>query len=167
MTIRLLSQNLINQIAAGEVVERPASVIKELMENAIDAGASEIEVRIINAGKSYISVSDDGCGMDRQSLEMCVLSHATSKLSVDNLFDIHTFGFRGEALPSIASIARVSIETCDDKDAWCLQLEGNNVVDMSPCARSRGTTVEVKDLFFATPARLKFLKSDSTESESC
>lgn len=167
MTIRLLSQNLINQIAAGEVVERPASVIKELIENAIDAGATEIEVKIIDAGKSHISVSDNGCGMDKQSLEMCVLSHATSKLSVDNLFDIHTFGFRGEALPSIASISRVSIESCNGQEAWRLQLEGNNVEDLSPCVRCCGTTVTVRDLFFATPARLKFLKSDLTESESC
>ncbi|MCR5225468.1 MAG: DNA mismatch repair endonuclease MutL [Alphaproteobacteria bacterium] len=167
MIIRLLSQNLINQIAAGEVVERPSSVVKELTENAIDAGATEVEVRIADAGKSFISVSDNGCGMDKQSLEMCVLSHATSKLTADNLFDIHTFGFRGEALPSIASISRISISTCDSTDAWNLQLEGGQVTSMAPCNRKQGTTVEVRDLFFATPARLKFLKSDSTEAENC
>ncbi len=167
MTIRLLSQNLINQIAAGEVVERPSSVVKELMENAIDAGATDVVVKVTDAGKSSIIISDNGCGMDEQSLEMCVLSHATSKLSSDNLFDIHTFGFRGEALPSIASIARVSIATCDGSDAWNLQLEGGKVTDLAPCSRKQGTTIEVRDLFFATPARLKFLKSDATESENC
>ena len=113
--IKVLSQNLINQIAAGEVIERPASVIKELVENAIDAGATEVEVRLQDAGKSLISVSDNGFGMDKDSLELCVLSHATSKLSDENLFNIHTFGFRGEALPSMVSIARVSIVSSDNE----------------------------------------------------
>jgi DNA mismatch repair protein MutL len=171
MAIKLLSQNLINQIAAGEVIERPSSVIKELMENSIDAGATEITVHIIDAGKSFISISDDGCGMDKESLELCVLSHATSKLSSENLFDIHTFGFRGEALPSIASVSRLSISSAQDNngssEAWRLQMEGPNNLGLSPIARSRGVTIEVRDLFFATPARLKFLKSDSSESDSC
>lgn len=170
LPIRLLPQRLINQIAAGEVIERPASVIKELVENAIDAGASEITVEIVDGGKNFISVSDNGSGMDKDALEMCILSHATSKLSSENLFDIHTFGFRGEALPSIASVSRLSIITSDNNEgeAWRLQMEGQEEIEsVSPANRPRGTTLEVKDLFFATPARLKFLKSDSYETEKC
>ncbi|MDR1236305.1 MAG: DNA mismatch repair endonuclease MutL [Holosporaceae bacterium] len=167
--IRLLSQNLINQIAAGEVIERPASVIKELMENSVDAGADEIIAKVVSAGKSFISVSDNGSGMDKESLELCVLSHATSKLSSENLFDIHTFGFRGEALPSIASISRVSITSANDSsgEAWTLNLEGSQNLGLTPTRRSRGTLIEVRDLFFATPARLKFLKSDAAELDNC
>ena len=167
--IKLLSQNLINQIAAGEVIERPASVIKELVENAIDAGATEIEVKIQDAGKSLISVSDNGCGMDKDSLKLCILSHATSKLSDENLFNIHTFGFRGEALPSMVSIARVSITSSDNNEgeAWKLNTEGKENLELEPESRTKGTTVIVQDLFYATPARLKFLKSDTTESEAC
>ncbi|MDR3186901.1 MAG: DNA mismatch repair endonuclease MutL [Holosporaceae bacterium] len=169
MKIKLLPQNLINQIAAGEVIERPASVIKELLENAIDAGATEIEVKVIDAGKSFISVSDNGCGMDKESLELCVLSHATSKLNGENLLDIHTFGFRGEALPSIASVSRLEIMSATDSSsgAWSVRLEGCENFGLSPTTRSCGTTIEVRDLFFATPARLKFLKSDSSELDAC
>lgn len=169
MEIKLLSQNLINQIAAGEVVERPASVIKEIMENAVDAGASFVDVKIVQAGKSLISVSDDGCGMDLESLKMCLQRHATSKLSSENLFDIHTFGFRGEALPSIASIARVSISSAVESsdEAWTINTEGGSEPSITPCSQEKGTLVEVRDLFFATPARLKFLKSDTTESNYC
>lgn len=168
MTIKLLSQNIINQIAAGEVIERPASVIKELMENAIDACATEIVVHIIDAGKSFISVSDNGIGMDKDSLELCVLSHATSKLASDNLFDIHTFGFRGEALPSISSVSRMTIASAKQHSVgWSLQMEGVTSQKISPISRNIGTTVEIRDLFFATPARLKFLKSDAAELENC
>jgi DNA mismatch repair protein MutL len=168
MPIKLLPQNLVNQIAAGEVIERPSSVIKELMENSIDAGAKEISVHIINAGKSFIAVEDNGCGMDKESLELCLLSHATSKLDSENLFDIHTFGFRGEALPSIASISRLSVSSSCGGDAWCIQTEGSGGnFTVSPINRKKGTTIEVRDLFFATPARLKFLKSDSRESDNC
>ncbi|MDR0968599.1 MAG: DNA mismatch repair endonuclease MutL, partial [Holosporaceae bacterium] len=169
MTIRLLSQNLINQIAAGEVIERPSSVVKELIENAIDAGASEIVVKVVDAGKSLISISDNGLGMDKESLELCALSHATSKLSSENLFDIRTFGFRGEALPSIASVSRLSITSaCDSSsEAWAINLEGANNFGLSPANRKQGTTVEMRDLFFATPARLKFLKSNAAELDSC
>lgn len=168
MKIKLLSQDIINQIAAGEVIERPSSVIKELIENSIDAKATEIIVSIIDAGKSFISVSDNGTGMDVDSLKMCVLSHATSKLNYDNLFDIHTFGFRGEALPSIASISRISISSAQQSsDGWCLQLEGSQNVNLFPINKNIGSTVEVRDLFFATPARLKFLKSDSYEADNC
>ncbi|MDR1983173.1 MAG: DNA mismatch repair endonuclease MutL [Holosporaceae bacterium] len=169
MTIKLLSQNLINQIAAGEVVERPASVIKELVENSIDAGAKEIIVKVVDAGKNFISICDDGGGMDKESLELCILSHATSKLNSDNLFDIHTFGFRGEAIPSIASISRLSITSANNSssEAWTVNLEGANNKGVTPATRKQGTTVEVRDLFFATPARLKFLKSNASELESC
>ncbi|MDR1333837.1 MAG: DNA mismatch repair endonuclease MutL, partial [Holosporaceae bacterium] len=169
MRIKLLPQNLVNQIAAGEVIEHPASVIKELLENAVDAGATEIKVKVIDAGKSFISVGDNGCGMDKESLELCVLSHATSKLNGENLWDIHTFGFRGEALPSIASVARLEIASAIDSapEAWSIRLEGHQNFGLSPTTRSRGTTIEVRDLFFATPARLKFLKSDSSELDAC
>lgn len=168
MQIKVLPQDIVNQIAAGEVIERPASVIKELMENAIDAEATEITVKIIDAGKNFISVNDNGIGMDAESLQKCVLSHATSKLSRENLFDIHTFGFRGEALPSIASIARLSISSAkNDSEGWCIKLEGSQNLGLSPVNMGTGTTVEVRDLFFATPARLKFLKSDSYEADSC
>ncbi|MDR2724232.1 MAG: DNA mismatch repair endonuclease MutL [Holosporaceae bacterium] len=169
MKIQLLSQNLVNQIAAGEVIERPSSIIKELMENAIDAGANEIIVEVVDAGKSFISLSDDGAGMDKESLELCVLSHATSKLSSENLFDIHTFGFRGEALPSIASVSRLSITSADNSfsEAWTISLEGTSKPQLSLANRKKGTTVEVRDLFFATPARLKFLKSNSIELDFC
>lgn len=168
MQIQVLPQDIVNQIAAGEVIERPASVIKELMENAIDAEATEITVKIIDAGKNFISVSDNGIGMDADSLQKCVLSHATSKLNRENLFNIHTFGFRGEALPSIASIARLSISsTKNDSEGWCIKLEGSQNLGLSPVNMGTGTTVEVRDLFFATPARLKFLKSDSYEADSC
>lgn len=168
-SIKILPQRLINQIAAGEVIERPASVIKELVENAIDAGSTDISVSIVDGGKNYICISDNGSGMDRDSLELCTLSHATSKLSSENLFDIHTFGFRGEALPSIASISRLSITTSnnDSQDAWQLQMEGQLAQNITPASRSKGTTIEVRDLFFATPARLKFLKSNSFETEKC
>ncbi|MDR2782186.1 MAG: DNA mismatch repair endonuclease MutL [Holosporaceae bacterium] len=167
--IQLLSQNLINQIAAGEVIERPSSVIKELIENSIDAKASEIVVKVVDAGKSFISISDNGEGMDKEELELCVLSHATSKLSSENLFDIHTFGFRGEALPSIASVSRLSIVSANSSsmEAWMLSLEGARNLGLSPASRQQGTTIEVRDLFFATPARLKFLKSDASELDSC
>ncbi|MDR3151310.1 MAG: DNA mismatch repair endonuclease MutL [Holosporaceae bacterium] len=167
MPIKLLPQNLINQIAAGEVIERPSSVIKELMENSIDAGATEISVRIIDAGKSFMAVEDNGSGMDREALEMCLMSHATSKLDSENLFDIHTFGFRGEALPSIASISRLSVSSSCGGDAWCIQTEGGSSFTISPINRKKGATIEVRDLFFATPARLKFLKSDPREADNC
>jgi len=167
--IKVLSQNLINQIAAGEVIERPASVVKELVENAIDAGATEVEIKLEDAGKSLISVSDNGSGMDKDSLNLCILSHATSKLSDENLFNIHTFGFRGEALPSMVSIARVSIISSDNDrgEAWHLNTEGKGNLELEPDSRTKGTTVTVRDLFYATPARLKFLKSDTSENEAC
>lgn len=169
MSIRVLPQNLINQIAAGEVIERPASVIKELVENAIDAGADEIEVKIIEGGKSFISVSDNGSGMDKEALQMCVLTHATSKLPSNDLFNIPTFGFRGEAIPSIASISRLTIASAteDTKEAWKLEMESSEILALKPINKKRGTEFIVNDLFFATPARLKFLKTNATETDCC
>lgn len=165
MSIRLLPQNLINQIAAGEVVERPSSALKELVENAIDAGATRIEIKIQNGGKTYFSVTDNGKGMTKEELSLAVERHATSKLPTDDLFQINFLGFRGEALPSIGSVARLSITSRPKEadEAWCITVEGGVKKAPVPAAHPCGTTVEVKDLFFATPARLKFLKSDQSE----
>ena len=165
MTIRILPPTLINRIAAGEVVERPASVIKELVENAIDAGATRIDVTLEQAGKNRIIVQDNGKGMSKDELALAVQRHATSKLPGDDLLDIQFLGFRGEALPSIASISRLEItsRTAFSESAWSLRVEGGDVFDMEPAVLSQGTRVDVCDVFYATPARLKFLKSDRTE----
>lgn len=166
MTIRLLPQTLINQIAAGEVVERPASVVKELVENALDAGGTRIEVQIRDGGKSYLSVLDNGRGMSREDLELSVERHATSKIPDEDLFNIATLGFRGEALPSIGSVARLTITSREEnaETAWRVGVEGGVKSSPQPAAGSQGTKVEVRDLFFATPARLKFLKASTTET---
>ena len=164
-TIRILPPTLINRIAAGEVVERPASVVKELVENAIDAGATAVEVTLEQAGKNRILVQDNGKGMTREELELCVQRHATSKLPSDDLLDIRFLGFRGEALPSIASVSRMTITTRarGSDDAWRLSIEGGDMHDSEPASLTGGTRIDVRDLFYATPARLKFLKSDRTE----
>ncbi|WP_135081880.1 DNA mismatch repair endonuclease MutL [Terasakiella sp. SH-1] len=165
MGIRLLPQTLINQIAAGEVVERPASAMKELVENAIDAGASKIDVVMKEGGRVLLSVTDDGCGMGPEELELAVQRHATSKIPDEDLFNIGTLGFRGEALPSIGSVARMSItsRTEEADNAWMIRVEGGEKEGPEPAAHPQGTRVEVRDLFFATPARLKFLKAPRTE----
>ncbi len=164
--IRKLSENLINQIAAGEVIERPASVIKELVENAIDAGSTKIDVVIRDGGASLISITDNGCGMTADDLELALERHATSKLPEDDLFNIHTLGFRGEALPSIAAISRVTITSRPEGQdmAWQIKVDGGIKSERSPAPHPVGTTIEVRDLFFAIPARLKFLKSPQTET---
>jgi DNA mismatch repair protein MutL len=159
MTIRILPPTLVNRIAAGEVIERPASVVKELVENAIDAGAKNIDVVLEQAGKNRIVVTDDGAGMTREELSLAVQRHATSKLPADDLLDIRSLGFRGEALPSIGSVSRMSIASHN----WRLAVEGGEVHEPEPSALGKGTRVEIFDLFYATPARLKFLKSDRTE----
>ncbi|WP_339862018.1 DNA mismatch repair endonuclease MutL [Paremcibacter congregatus] len=165
MKIRLLSENTINQIAAGEVIERPASAVKELVENAIDAGASQIDVVMVAGGRELISVTDNGCGMSRAEIELAVERHATSKLREDDLTDIKTMGFRGEALPSIASVSRFSLTSraAGSEEAWKMQIDGGAKQAVQPAAQSQGTRIEVRDLFYATPARLKFLKAERTE----
>ncbi|MDA0228972.1 MAG: DNA mismatch repair endonuclease MutL [Proteobacteria bacterium] len=167
MSIRLLPDGVINRIAAGEVVERPASAVKELVENAIDAGARQIEVRVSEGGRGLIQVSDDGCGMSREELPLAIARHATSKLPRDDdLGNISTLGFRGEALPSIAAVSRLEIISRESgaENAWSLAIEGGLAGKPVPAAHPPGTTVSVRDLFYATPARLKFLKTERTES---
>ena len=165
MTIRILPTTLINRIAAGEVIERPASVVKELVENAVDAGATRIDVTLEQAGKNRILVRDNGKGMSKDELALAVQRHATSKLPSDDLLDIRYLGFRGEALPSIGSISRLTVTTrnAGSENAWCLHVEGGKVGEVTPAVGEQGTSVDVCDLFYATPARLKFLKSDRTE----
>jgi DNA mismatch repair protein MutL len=165
MKIRKLEPHLVNQIAAGEVIERPASAVKELVENALDAGATSITVQLRDGGRSLIAVTDNGLGMDREDLELSIERHATSKLPSSDLFNIHTLGFRGEALPSIGSISRLHITSRaqGSEDAWILKVEGGEKKAPAPASHPAGTHIEVKDLFYATPARLKFLKSPSTE----
>jgi DNA mismatch repair protein MutL len=169
MPVRQLDPALINRIAAGEVVERPASVVKELVENALDAGATRIEVMSDGGGRRLIRVSDDGEGMTRADLALAVERHATSKLADgDDLLAIRTLGFRGEALPSIGAVARLAITTrhAGEPHAWTIAVEAGAKSDVKPAALGQGTRVEVRDLFFATPARLKFLKTDRTEAEA-
>ncbi len=168
MPVRQLPEQVINRIAAGEVVERPASVIKELVENAIDAGASRIDIFTDGGGRRRIAITDDGGGMTAADLELAVERHATSKLDNEDLLQIRTLGFRGEALPSIGAVARLSITTrhAGEPHAWSLTVEGGLKSKPAPGALGQGTRVEVSDLFYATPARLKFLKTDRTEAEA-
>ncbi len=169
MGIRILPSNLVNQIAAGEVIERPSSVIKELVENSIDAGATSVEVTLVDGGKSLIIVSDNGKGMTAEELELAVERHATSKLPDDNLFNINFLGFRGEALPSISSVARLSIisRPKDADSAWKIEVNGGEKSKPVPASHPFGTRIEVRDLFYATPARLKFLKASTSETNAC
>ena len=168
MPIRQLDPAVINRIAAGEVVERPASVVKELIENALDADATRIEVFTEGGGRRRITVTDDGCGMTRDDLALAVERHATSKLADDDLLAIRTLGFRGEALPSIGAVARLAITTrqADEPHAWSIAVEGGAKSEVKPAALAQGTRVEVRDLFHTTPARLKFLKTERTEAEA-
>jgi len=162
-----LPENIVNQIAAGEVVERPASVVKELIENSIDAGASRIELVTANGGKTLIRVTDDGHGMDAENLSLAIERHCTSKLA-DDLLDIRSLGFRGEALPSVGSVSRLKItsRTQAEDTAWKISVSGGKIEGPTPAALTKGTIVEVADLFYATPARLKFLKSDQAENNA-
>ena len=168
MPIRQLSESLVNRIAAGEVVERPASVVKELIENALDAGASRIDVFTDGGGRRLIRVADDGEGMPRADLALAVDRHATSKLADEDLVSIRTLGFRGEALPSIGAVARLAITTRHAREphAWAIEVDAGVKSEVKPAALGQGTRVEVRDLFYATPARLKFLKLDRTEAEA-
>jgi DNA mismatch repair protein MutL len=168
MPVRQLPEQVVNRIAAGEVVERPASVVKELVENAIDAGASRIDIFTDGGGRRRIGITDDGSGMTSSDLALAVDRHATSKLDDEDLLRIRTLGFRGEALPSIGAVAKLSIVTrhTSEPHAWSLSVEGGLKSAVMPAALSQGSHVEVSDLFYATPARLKFLKTDRTEAEA-
>jgi DNA mismatch repair protein MutL len=168
MPVRQLDPATVNRIAAGEVVERPASVVKELVENALDAGARKIDVLTDGGGRRLIRVADDGGGMTWADLALAVERHATSKLDDDDLLAIRTLGFRGEALPSIGAVARLAIATrhAGEPHAWTIAVDGGAKSDVKPTALGPGTCVEVRDLFYATPARLKFLKTDRTEAEA-
>jgi DNA mismatch repair protein MutL len=167
MPIRRLPETLVNRIAAGEVVERPAAAVKELVENAIDAGATRIEIRLRDGGQSLIMVEDDGCGMTPSEIELSVERHATSKLPEDRLDQIATLGFRGEALPSIGSVSRMTIASrpADADSGWAIAVEGGEKRVLGPVARAPGTRIEVRELFYATPARLKFMKTPRTETQ--
>lgn len=168
MAVRRLSETVINRIAAGEVIERPASVAKELIENALDAGAKRIEVITASGGKTRLQVIDDGFGMSAEDLALAVERHCTSKLSDDDLMDIRTLGFRGEALPSIGSVARLTLTSrqAESETALTISVEGGVQSEITPAAHPKGTRVDVQDLFFFVPARLKFLKSDRAESNA-
>ncbi|WP_316016019.1 DNA mismatch repair endonuclease MutL [Roseobacter sp. HKCCA0434] len=165
--IRQLDATESNRIAAGEVVERPASAVKELLENALDAGAGRIEVAIADGGKTLIRVTDDGHGIPRDEMPLALSRHATSKLDGDDLVNIRSFGFRGEALPSIGAVARLRLSSrVSGAEAWELAVDGGALAEVVPCSLRRGTVVEVRDLFHATPARLKFLRTDRAEVQA-
>jgi DNA mismatch repair protein MutL len=164
--IRQLDEAAINRIAAGEVVERPASAVKELVENALDAGAGRIQVDIADGGKTLIRVTDDGCGMSADDLPLALSRHATSKIDGSDLLNIRSFGFRGEALPSLGAVGRLVITSRAGGDAAQITCEASRVSPVRPAALTRGTVVELRDLFFATPARLKFLRSDRAEVQA-
>ncbi len=165
--IRQLDDAAINRIAAGEVVERPASAVKELVENAIDAGSRRIEIAYADGGKMIIRITDDGCGITEEQLPLALSRHATSKIDGSDLLDIHTFGFRGEALPSLGAVGRLNITSRVGKaPAAQISVEGGAMSAVKPAALSGGTIVELRDLFYATPARLKFMRSDRAEAQA-
>jgi DNA mismatch repair protein MutL len=169
MPIHILSDAVASQIAAGEVIERPASVIKELMENALDSGAHRIEIRIQGSGQPGIEISDDGSGIQAEEIPLAVARHATSKLqTADDLFNIRTLGFRGEALASIASVSQLTITSCPigEKSGSTLRVEGGTIYEQKPAAGAVGTRIQVSNLFYNVPARLKFLKRDTTEKQN-
>src|SRR5512145_3128184 len=165
--VAILSDAVANQIAAGEVVERPASVVKELVENAIDAGARQVRIELEQGGKTLIVVSDDGSGMKRQDAVLALDRHATSKIvAAADLVGVQTFGFRGEALPAIASVSRFTLLTSDGGEGSELTVTGGRLDGVSDAVRRRGTTVTVRGLFFNTPARRKFLRSVGSETRA-
>ncbi|NDR55622.1 DNA mismatch repair endonuclease MutL [Aliiruegeria sabulilitoris] len=166
--IRQLDETIINRIAAGEVVERPASAVKELVENALDAGATRIEVAFADGGKRIIRVSDDGCGMSASDLPLALARHATSKIDGSDLLDIRSFGFRGEALASLGAVGRLTVTSRvrHSSEAARIAVTGGEMAPVSPAALARGTVVELRDLFYATPARLKFMRTDRAEAQA-
>jgi DNA mismatch repair protein MutL len=165
--IRQLDDAAINRIAAGEVIERPASAVKELVENAVDAGATRISIDIADGGKTLIRVTDDGCGMNAEQLPLALARHATSKIDGSDLLNIHTFGFRGEALPSLGAVGRLTITSrARDQDGATISVAGGVSAAVKPAALSAGTVVELRDLFYATPARLKFMRTDRAEAQA-
>jgi DNA mismatch repair protein MutL len=165
--IRQLDDTAINRIAAGEVVERPGSAVKELIENAVDAGATRITIDIADGGKTLIRVTDDGCGIPPKELPLALSRHATSKIDGSDLLNIHTFGFRGEALPSLGAVGRLTITSrSNGQDAASIQVAGGRADPVRPAALRSGTVVELRDLFYATPARLKFMRTDRAESQA-
>ncbi|WP_284164537.1 DNA mismatch repair endonuclease MutL [Frigidibacter sp. SD6-1] len=165
--IRQLDEAAVNRIAAGEVVERPASAVKELVENALDAGAGRVDVAYADGGKTLIRVTDDGCGMTAADLPLALARHATSKIDGSDLLNIHTFGFRGEALPSLGAVGRLKVTSrAAGHEAAEIAVNGGREMPVRPAALARGTVVELRDLFFATPARLKFLRSDRAEAQA-
>jgi DNA mismatch repair protein MutL len=165
--LRRLPESLINRIAAGEVVERPAAVVKELVENALDAGASSIEIVLRDGGQSLIRITDNGKGMTRDELPLAIERHATSKLPDEDLWNIQSLGFRGEALPSIGAVSRLTMTSraIGSDQAWQIVVEGGEITPARPASLTQGTQIDVRDLFFATPARLKFLKTVRTEND--
>src|SRR5437870_10550696 len=164
--IHVLSEHVANKIAAGEVVERPASVLKELLENSLDAGATRIKVQIEGGGKKLIQVADNGCGMMRDDALLAFERYATSKIKdAEDLLNIHTLGFRGEALPSIAAVSRVALETraAEESSGTIMEIAGGKILRVEESGLPAGTSIAVRDLFFNTPARKKFLKAEATE----
>ena len=164
--IRQLDEAAVNRIAAGEVVERPASAVKELIENALDAGARRIDVAYADGGKTLIRVTDDGHGMAPSDLPLALARHATSKIDGSDLLNIHTFGFRGEALPSMGAVGRLTITSRAEAEAAAITVNGGRIEPVRPAALTKGTVVELRDLFYATPARLKFLRTDRAEAQA-
>jgi DNA mismatch repair protein MutL len=166
LRIKKLSDKTINRIAAGEVVERPLAVVKELVENSLDAESSSIHVEVERGGRTLIKVSDNGSGMTKDEIVMALERHATSKLSEDDLYDINFFGFRGEAIPSIAAVSKMTITSqySGNSEAWQVQIHGGDVLVTEPAVKRQGTSIEVRDLFCFTPARVKFLKSERVEN---
>ncbi|MGB0904449.1 MAG: DNA mismatch repair endonuclease MutL, partial [Mangrovicoccus sp.] len=165
--IQQLSPTVINRIAAGEVVERPASAVKELVENALDAGATRVQIDYAQGGKSLIRVSDNGHGMGAEDLPLALARHATSKTTGEDLLQIHSFGFRGEALASLAAVARMTLTSRPEgAEAAMLSVDGGEMQPVRPAAANPGTTIELRDLFYATPARLKFLRTDRAEAQA-
>ncbi|MBN1783408.1 MAG: DNA mismatch repair endonuclease MutL [Alphaproteobacteria bacterium] len=163
MSIRVLPDHLINQICAGEVADRPATILKELIENALDAGATKIQIETEEGGKNKLVITDNGSGMTKEDLEKSILRHATSKIPDEDLFNICSFGFRGEALASIAAASRLKITTSNGPEGWQMTVASGKILEIKPIARTQGATIEVSDLFYAIPARLKFLRSTRAE----